>query len=92
MDTLQLSLRQRKLLHTLQKQDSYMTGKELADLLHVSARTIRSDITEINYSTMQLSFLPTARGISSRRKILKKLKSLIGLTPPFLQRKTAFTI
>lgn len=48
MDKLNLSLRQRKLLHMIQEQTTYITGNELARQLNVSSRTIRSDIVEIN--------------------------------------------
>lgn len=48
MDQFNLSLRQRKLLHYLQQQKDFTTGEELASHLHVSARTIRNDVNEIN--------------------------------------------
>ncbi|MDD3794630.1 MAG: HTH domain-containing protein [Lachnospiraceae bacterium] len=50
METLNLSLRQRKILYTIQQQESCITGGKLADKLKVSSRTIRSDITEINHA------------------------------------------
>lgn len=51
MNDLSLSLRQRKLIHYLQQKNSvYTTGEELAGHLHVSARTIRNDINELNQS------------------------------------------
>lgn len=50
MDKLNLTLRQRKLLHMMQEQTSYITGNELAKQLNVSPRTIRSDVVEINRS------------------------------------------
>jgi len=43
-----LSLRQRKLLHCIRNQTGYITGKELANQLQVSSRSIRNDIVEIN--------------------------------------------
>lgn len=46
-ETLNLSLRQRKLLHILQNTKKYVTGSELAKQLNVSPRTIRSDILSI---------------------------------------------
>ena len=49
MDTLTLSLRQRKILHILQNQNSYITGKKIAEDLDVSSRTIRNDIQELNH-------------------------------------------
>lgn len=48
MDSVNLSLRQRKLLHYIQNQQDYITGQELAGHLQVSARTIRNDVNEIN--------------------------------------------
>lgn len=90
MDTLQLSLRQRKLLHTLQKQDSYMTGKELADLLHVSARTIRSDITEINYILAQhnAAILSThSKGYLFQAKDPEKIKELNRIDTAFFTKE-----
>lgn len=49
MKTSNLSLRQKKILYMLQNQNSYITGKKIAAELHVSARTIRNDIQELNY-------------------------------------------
>lgn len=49
MENLALSLRQRKILYTIQQQDSYITGKALADMFKVTARTVRNDIVEINH-------------------------------------------
>lgn len=43
-----LPLRQRKLLNYLQHATGYMTGRELADLLSVSSRTVRNDVSQIN--------------------------------------------
>lgn len=48
MDSGHLSLRQRKLLNFLQSQTDYISGTALAQYLHVSPRTVRSDIREIN--------------------------------------------
>ena len=48
MESITLSLRQRKLLNLIQNQTSHITGQALAKQLNVSPRTIRSDIVEIN--------------------------------------------
>lgn len=48
MDKLKLALRQRKLLHRMQHQETFITGNELAKELGVSPRTIRNDVVEIN--------------------------------------------
>lgn len=48
MDSGHLSLRQRKLLNFLQSQTDYISGPALAQYLHVSPRTVRSDIREVN--------------------------------------------
>lgn len=48
MESLALTLRQRKLLHYLQSQKGYTTGEQLARHLHVSSRTIRNDVTDLN--------------------------------------------
>lgn len=48
MKSLDLSLRQKKLLHTLQHSSVPRTSFELADELGVSSRTIRSDVGKIN--------------------------------------------
>lgn len=48
MNSWNLTLRQRKLINYLQHKTDFVTGEELASHLLVSARTIRSDITEIN--------------------------------------------
>lgn len=48
MDKLNLTLRQRRLLHIMQEQTACITGNALAVQLNVSARTVRNDIVEIN--------------------------------------------
>ncbi len=48
METLNLTLRQRKLLHIVQNQHAIITGQELAKQLLVTPRTIRTDVAEIN--------------------------------------------
>lgn len=48
MNNIMLSLRQRKILHSLKYKTDYITGEELAQELNVSSRTIRNDINEIN--------------------------------------------
>lgn len=50
MESITLSLRQRKLLNQIQNQTSHITGQALAKQLNVSPRTIRSDIVEINHA------------------------------------------
>ncbi len=48
MKSLDLTLRQKKLLHTMQHSASPRTGLELAETLGVSSRTIRNDVVKIN--------------------------------------------
>lgn len=48
MESITLSLRQRKLLNLIQNQTTHITGQAFAKQLNVSPRTIRSDIAEIN--------------------------------------------
>lgn len=43
-----LTLRQRQLLNHLQQNQDFITGIELSKKLHVSARTIRNDVKDIN--------------------------------------------
>ena len=50
MDTLGLSLRQKKLLHLLRGVDTFTTGSALAKQLGVTPRTIRTDVAGINKS------------------------------------------
>ena len=64
MESLSLSLRQRELLHYLQSQKDYTTGEQLAGHLHVSSRTIRNDITELNEALKKYGIQ-----ISSKRSI-----------------------
>ena len=64
MDKLKLALRQRKLLHRMQHQDTFITGNELAKELGVSPRTIRNDVVEINRNIRPYH----ARIISERSK------------------------
>ena len=49
MASLNLTLRQRKLLHTIQNRSGMVTGQDLASILNASARTIRSDVVTINH-------------------------------------------
>ena len=49
MNTLNLSLRQKKILHILKNQTSFMTGKKIASDLNVTSRTIRNDIQQLNH-------------------------------------------
>lgn len=49
MASLNLTLRQRKLLHTIQSRSGMITGQDLASMLNASARTIRSDVVTINH-------------------------------------------
>lgn len=48
MKNLNLSFRQKKLIHILHEKGTYITGSELAKQLNVSPRTIRYDIEKIN--------------------------------------------
>ena len=48
MKSLDLSLRQKKLLHTMQHASSPRTSADLAGELGVSSRTIRNDVIKIN--------------------------------------------
>lgn len=52
MKTLELSLRQRKLLHFLQNRNEMVTGAVLARELNVTSRTIRSDVIVINQNLL----------------------------------------
>ena len=90
METLPLSLRQRKLLHTLQKQDSYITGKKLADMLRVSSRTIRSDIAEINLvlAPHQATILSThSKGYLFQAEKPEKIKELNRIDAAFFTKE-----
>lgn len=46
----QISLRQHKIIQILRNKNSYMTSDEIAEILNVSSRTVRNDISDINYS------------------------------------------
>jgi lichenan operon transcriptional antiterminator len=48
MKPLKLSLRNKKILHYIQNQTAYIKGEDLANFFHVSTKTIRSAIKEIN--------------------------------------------
>lgn len=65
MESLMLSLRQRKLLHYLKSRKLYTTGEELANHLHVSSRTIRNDITEINDALRSYGIRVVSSGVSA---------------------------
>ena len=89
MEDLSLSLRHRKLIYFLQNQNTYVTGEVLGTYFHVSARTIRNDITEINSILSN-----TGIQISSKRSSgyiiepenKEKLKKLTKISSSFLSR------
>ena len=90
MDTLTLSLRQRKILHILQNQNSYITGKKIAEDLDVSSRTIRNDIQELNhfltaYNTHILS--EQSKGYLLYTEAPDKLKELNGNDTVFFTKE-----
>lgn len=64
METLNLTLRQRKILHIIQDETDYITGLQLSRELNVSPRTIRTDIAAINSSLA----VHDARILSERSK------------------------
>lgn len=48
MNSFHLSLRQRQLINCLMHAEGFVTGTELARRLNVSARTVRTDVSELN--------------------------------------------
>ena len=48
VESLKLSLRQRKILRILEQRASFVTSKELAESMKVSSRTIRNDIHDMD--------------------------------------------
>ena len=50
MKNITLTLRQRHILNYLRNNDGYVTGSQLSKWLHVTPRSIRSDISALNYS------------------------------------------
>lgn len=90
MDTLSLSLRQRQLIHFLQLRTTYTTGEELAEHLHVSSRTIRHDIIEINDSLKNTSICILSKrrwGYLLKADCEKELKQLLHMTTSFLSKE-----
>lgn len=83
-----LPLRQRKLLNYLQHASGYMTGKELADLLSVSSRTIRNDVSQINrllldtgvqiVSKHSFGYILQAQNADSLKKLTQSGESFIS--------------
>ena len=89
MVDIHLSLRQRKLLHYIQDQHSYVTGTELANHLQVSARTIRSDVAEINENLQGTGIsIISKRSLGYLLKVEDKklLKELNQVSNTFLTR------
>lgn len=70
MNNIILSLRQRRILHSLKYKTGYVTGEDLALELNVSSRTIRNDITEINTLLKESGIV-----IESKRSVGYLLKS-----------------
>lgn len=89
MESLSLSLRQRKLLHYLQSQKDYTTSEQLAGHLHVSSRTIRNDITEINEALKKYGIQISSKrsiGYLLEAKDSASLKQLSQASNSFLSR------
>lgn len=90
MIDLSLSLRQRKLIHYLQqKNGNYTTGEELANHLHVSARTIRNDINELNQTLIDTGVQITSKRSSGYLLVAadeQDLKKLSQSSNSFLSR------
>lgn len=90
MIDLSLSLRQRKLIHYLQQKNrNYTTGEELANHLHVSARTIRNDINELNQTLIDTGVQITSKRSSGYLLVAddeQDLKELSQSSNSFLSR------
>lgn len=90
MDNLSISLRQRKLLHFIQHQNCLVTGQTLANHLHVSARTIRNDIADLNIALNGLGIKiasKRSRGYYLDAKNEATLKKLNQSSDSFLFRE-----
>jgi lichenan operon transcriptional antiterminator len=90
MESGHLSLRQKKLLNFLQSQTAFIISAELAKFLHVSPRTIRNDIAEINQelSKSEIQIISKKRKgyrlIAENQEVLQQFKQT---NSPFLTRE-----
>jgi lichenan operon transcriptional antiterminator len=90
MESWKLSFRARKLLHYLYNQETYTSGDKLANYLHVSSRTIRNDINNINKTLKDFEIKIVSKASTGYRlerkntEILKKLQLSNGI---FLSRE-----
>ena len=89
MDTLGLSLRQKKLLHLLRGVDTFTTGNSLARQLGVSPRTIRTDVAAINKSLAPYSariYSEHSKGYLYRAEDPEAIQTLNRIDNAFLTR------
>ncbi len=89
MESLELSLRQRNILHIIRSRSSYVTSKELAQKLKVSSRTIRNDIIEMNRILAPYNasvFSTQSKGFLFRAEDPEKIRRLSKVDTAFFSR------
>ena len=89
MESLELSLRQRNILHIIRSRSSYVTSKELAQKLKVSSRTIRNDIIEMNRILAPYNasvFSTQSKGFLFRAEDPDKIQRLSKIDTAFFSR------
>ena len=84
----QITLRQNKIIQILRNKNSYMTSDEIAALLNVSSKTVRTDIADINRSlcdegiavdsVKSKGFILTAKDPEVLKKFSKDHKVFMG--------------
>lgn len=90
MKSLDLSLRQKRILHIMQHNDTYITSAALAAKLNVSSRTIRNDVVKINeelapYNARILSL--KSRGYGFESEDPKLIESLNQIETAFFSKE-----
>ena len=90
MEGLSLSLRQKRILLMLQSRTDFVTSGEIASSLHVSSRTIRNDIREMNellapfYAVIDSV---NSKGFRLRAEDPQQLRKITRLDTAFMSRE-----
>ena len=90
MKSLGLTLRQRKILHTVLNRKDYITSAELAAALKVSSRTVRNDIGRLNHILGPYHAVITAtqsKGVLLRTEEPEQLRELMNMDTAFFTRE-----
>ena len=89
VESLKLSLRQRKILRILEQRASFVTSKELAESMKVSSRTIRNDIHDMDrlLAPLQVKIISIqSKGFSIDPSAAERIRELQRTETAFFSR------